>query len=523
MRQSDPLDADIPESQVTLGDLLQPVLRHRGYVLLATLLATLIAVLVAGALYMRQGHTRNASMVVRLVFPGAAFGAYPNGQPFVPADMISGDAVEAVATKNHLASYCPVDAFRSGLVVVSSPAELTALNSMFESRAADPRLSAADRQQVADEYSSRRATLPTTYDVRYVEPSACAGIPDAVLAKALPEIVEAWAARIQQVDGVTRFDAAVLTPAVFDDDGVAATDLLVRAELLHARLVRVTANIRALEALPGAGQVGATKGRVTLAEVRGHLEDLMRTRLDPLIAEIGRNPQSHAWLRQTLETETTEATAAEKRSETYYTALREYSRGTLATVPTGARTPTGAVAPPTKPAPSVASGAATSAAVQVDRTLVDRIVDLSAASTAFRQELTREAVGASLEAVERRAAVARYQALLAGPSRDSAGHLAPPAIASALADIGAAAKKDTANFNEIYAELARVALQVGSNLYRIEVPLQISVVRTMSTARLVEAVVGVTVATPIVLALILLFLSHGREIITASQAAALRK
>jgi hypothetical protein len=508
MPHLDPLDADIAESQVTLGDLLQPALRHRSHVLLITIVVTTIAALAAGAMYVRQARTRTATLSFRLLFPGAAYGTYPNGQPFIPTDIIGADVVDPVSDQNNIAHVCSPDAFRSGLVVLARSAELTALDAAFESRVADPRLTAADRQRVTDEYASRRTTTPTAYDLNYVDPPACVDLPDVVLTKALPGILETWAARTQQVSGVTRFDTPVLTPAVFDDDGTAGSDPLIRADLLRTRVARVVANIRIIEALPGAAQSRASESHLTLAEVRGRLEDLMKTRLDPLIAGVGRNPQSRAWIEQALDTAKAEATATDRRAEIYYTALDEYARSPMPMPPIATLTPKRADGVP---------------ATDVERALVDRIVSLSAASTEFRKELTRQAVNASLEAVERHAAVTRYQTLLAGPSGGSAGQLAPEATITLLADILAAAKRETTHFNEIYAELSRVALRVGGNLYRIEQPLEVGTARAVTVGRLLEGVVGVMVVTPIVLALGLLFYSHGRHVLGAARSATLRK
>ena len=366
-------------------------------------------------------------------------------------------------------------------------------------------------------YTSRRAAIPAAFDLRYVDPSACVRIPDGVLANALTRILETWAGKTQQVDGVARFDTAVLTPAVFDDDSAAGAMPFVRADLLRTRLTRVIANIRAIEALPGAGQIRGGDPRVTLAEVRGRLEDLVRTRLDPFIADLSRDPQSHGWLAQALVTARTEAAATERRAEVYYTALDEYSRGGAATPPS----PTGSVPP--QPKPRTEHADALSAAEQVDRTLVDRIVELSAASTVFRQEQTRQAVAASLDAVDRRAAVARYEALLAGPSGGSAIHLPSSETDKVLKEILSAAKRETAQFNQIYVELSRVSLRAGANLYRIERPLEIEPVRALSVGRLVNAVIAVAIVTPIVLALMLLFFSHGRQIVASTRSGPLRK
>jgi hypothetical protein len=519
-------DDDVAEVEITLGDLLQPVLKYRAYILFATVLITAVAALAAGILYARQGATRGAVLSFRVIFPGAAFGLYPNGQPFAPSDVVTSEIVEAVVARNRIETYCSTDAFRSGLVVVESSPELAFLNAAFEAHLADPRLTALERQQFADEYASRRASTPTQFDLRYLDPAACARIPDAVLVKALPDVVETWAAKTEDVAGALRFDTPVLTPAVLDDQTLNA-DLIVRADLLRTGLGRVIANIQQTELLPGAGQFRGSDAHVSLSEVRAGLEDLRQARLDPLIAEIGRGPEGRLWMEQTLKSARAEETAAQRRADVYYAALREYSRGV---VPSAPDTKVVAKAAPTLDAvplastvkPDAAKGLTTPTA-QVDRTLVERIVELSAPSVAFRQDLTRKAIDASVEAVNRGALVAHYESLLAAPGRAGDGPVTSAASAAALGDIRSAAKALTARYNDIYTEFARVSLREGAALYRVEGPVTITPVQTLTVRHLAAVVVGTMVATPIVLALGLLFRFHASGWVSTWRRASLRK
>jgi hypothetical protein len=520
MTQPDKLDADVAHREVTLGDLLHPILKHRRAVLLVTLVATILATLAAGFVYVRQGMTQSAALGFRATFPDAVFGIYPNGQPFVPSDVVSREVVEAVAKTNHVDSYCSVDAFRSGLVVLESSAELETLNAAFESHLTDPRLTSVERQRVADEYASRRASMPTQFEMRYLQPPSCPSLPDAVLTKTLPDILQTWARETQQLVGVMRFDLPVLTPALFDEGEAAGTDLLVRADLLRTALTRVIANIHDVELLPGAGQVRGGDAQVSLPEVRARLEDLMQARLDPLFAEIGHSPQARAWMEQALQAAKAEAEAAQKRAAIYYTALHEYTRGVPAS-------PTDPLAKPLvppeaamTPAPGTSS-ATPSPAAQVDSALVDRIVELSAASMAFRQELTRQAIASSVEATNRGLVVDHYARLVAAPG--SGGTLTPPAINTALAAIRAAAKEATGRFNDIYAELSRISLREGASLYRIEQPVEVGAVGGESARHLAALIVSVLFGTPLVLALVLLLQFHATGWVGDWRRSSLRK
>ena len=527
MTTPDTRDDDAADVEITLGDLLEPVLKYRGYILLATMVVTALAALAAGLLYARQTATRSGVLGFRVIFPGAAYGIYPNGQPFAPTDVVAGEVVDAVAATNGIEAYCARDVFRSGFVVVESSPDLEFLNATFEARMADPKLTPLERQRLADEYASRRASTPTQFDLRYLDPAACARIPEAVLVKALPDVVETWATKTEQIAGTMRFDTPVLTPAVFDEDRASTADLVIRADLLRTGLGRVIANIQQIELLPGAGQVRGSETHVSFAEVRARLEDLRQARLDPLIAAIGRGPEGRVWLEQTLRSAKADELAAQHRADIYYAALREYSR---VVVPTSPDTQVVAKAAPSLDAIPLASTVKEDAAkglttptAQVDRTLVQRIVELSAPNVAFRQDLTLKAIEASVEAVNRGAVVAHYEALLALSNSSGAAPLTPDATAAALGEIRSAARDTTARYNEIYTEFSRVSLREGAALYRVERPVEVTSIQPLTARHLTALVAGTMVATPIVLALGLLFRFHASGWVGAWRRGSLRK
>jgi hypothetical protein len=153
---------------------------------------------------------------------------------------------------------------------------------------------------------------------------------------------------------------------------------------------------------------------------------------------------------------------------------------------------------------------------QIDRTFIEGIVALSATNTAFRQEITRDVIAASVEAVSRAAVVEHYRNLLAA-MKDTSGDSLPADEANRrLAVITTEARETTQLFNEIYDEFSRVAYRVGSALYRVEQPAQVTALRAFGLRSYAFLVLGIFLATPVVLAMASLVLFHLRRYVKSA-------
>jgi len=407
-----------------------------------------------------------------------------------------------------------VDVFQAGLSVQESSAGLQMLSSEYQARLSDARLTAVDRQRLQDEFAARRTALPREYRLTFIRPVECASLPQPMVLKAMSDVLEVWAVDSQERRGVLKMRVAVLSPEVFTIPDAANTALLVRSDLVRAAMVRVIQNIREVETLPGSELVRAGKVRVTFAETRLRLEDLMQARLDPLIGMAGRGfgRESVRWVTQALETASTQLRAAETRTEAYRQALREYSG--VSTTPT-ATSNTGN----TGTERSQSSSDVQALTPQIDRTFIEGIVALSATNTAFRQEITRDVIEASVEAVSRASVVEHYRNLLEAMKDVSGDSLTADEVGRRLTVITAEAKETTQLFNDIHDEFSRVAYRVGSALYRVEQPAQVTALRAFGLRSYAFLVFGVLLAAPVILALACLVLLHLRRYVTSAMPA----
>jgi hypothetical protein len=504
-------DKSEKDHEISLGDLFRPVIQYRRQIFRGTIIATLLALLLGGVYFIRQPTTRSAWVQFRPMFDGADRDQYPNGLPFSPTDVVNPSIVSQVVAINRLHEYCPLEMFRRGLVVQESSPGLQFLNLEYQARLSDTRLTAVERQRFQEEYTSRRTSLESEYQLMFVQPRDCARIPEPIVAKALTEILETWASESQEKRGVLKLRAAMLTPAIFDNSGEIDENLLVRADLLRTGIARVIANIIEVEALPGSELIRGSEKSISLREVRADLEDLLQARLDPLVGQAARGlgRESVRWIEQALQTATVRLQAAEHRADVYRTALREYSGVTTTPLPTGGGSGD-------RPQSSSDVQALTP---QIDRTFLDRIVELSAVNTTFRQEITRQSIEASVEAVDRGALVEQYRQLLSSVTRNGAEPIAAESVNRTLAQIGHRAKEATRRFNDIYHEFSRVSLRAGPAMYRIDGPMEVSAIRAFGMRNFGLLFLGVLVAAPLVLAAVFLVQYHLRRLVSSTPAA----
>jgi hypothetical protein len=495
--------------EVVVSDLVRPIVIHRKLIGRAALVIVLVALLAGGLYFLLQPSIRSGRLEFRPLFQGVESGKYPNGLPFATSDIVNQSVVDVVFARNEVGQYCTADQFHSGFVVQQSSPELQFLNLEYQARLSDTRLTTVERQRLQDEYANRRLSIPIQYQLSFIQPSECARIPQAVVSKALGEVLETWATEAQDKRGVMKVRVPVLTPRLFDQPAAAGESLLVRADLLRTAVARVIRNIQEVEKLPGAELVKASEQEISLPEVRAELEDLIQARLDPLVAQAGGGlgRQASQWVEHAIETSTIRLHAAEQRAEAYRIALRDYSGISTSITPTG-----GSI-------PERQEGGSDVQALtpQIDRTFVDRILDLSALNTTFRQEITRNAIEAAEDVVERRALVDQYKALLASLTRNSGDQMTGAVVAGALDHITTQAKEATSRFNEIYAEFSRVSLRAGPAMYRMEQPVEFSSIRAFTFRDYASVVLGALVISPVVLSLFVLLQYHLRRLVGSTR------
>jgi hypothetical protein len=467
---------------------LKPLVAYRKVIAAGTLTLTAAAFLLGLYWYLTQPVSWMAYVGFAPAFAEAAEGKYPNDLPFAATDVVDKSVISEVFEKNRIDAYCGRDAFTSGFVVDMSSPALDFLEAEYSARLADKGLTAVDRDRLAAEFNAKRTALPLQYQLTWLRSEACSKVPAAVATKVLTEVLSGWADTSETKRGVLKLQTYVLTPNVFDAGGVAEGSVLIRADQLRTQIRRVINNITEVQLHPGADLVHVGDKQVSLMEVRSRLEDLVMVQVDPLVGIAGRGtPSDIHWVEYGLAQAQDRLKASEDLANSIQAALLVYSGGTVAPSTSGA-----AAERNRNPAD------VQSLAPQIDRTFIDRILEMSKANTDFRQELTRKMVQARQAAIREATDVQHYERL----SRQvkSGASPAPAAeIEKKLKAIEAEARLQVKQFDELYDEFSRVSLWPAASMYRIERPTATASVRSYSLRS-----VGVLVMSTFFLSLVLL-------------------
>jgi len=467
-----------------LGIDIVGMIRKYGRAVGASALLAALAVGAGGLAHYLWGQPvrRTSVLEFRPTFSRVAQGEYPNGLPFASSDVAAGPVVDLVFDSNNIQEYCAREVFGSGFFVEQRSDQSAFLDAEYQSRLSDARITPVERQRLQAEYEAKRAALPVQFRLVFVKPRPCATIPQVVVTKAMTDVLTTWASESEMKRGVLNHQVEVLTPAMLDVGlGVEGSRLL-RADLLRTGLIRIVQNVENVEGLPGAKLIRSGPERLTFQEVANKLTDLVRSRLEPLVVSAGQSMvrESLTWVTETVASAERAQRAAEGRANAYQGALQEYS-GVAQTAQANRVS---------AQSPGAGPSDVQTLSTQIDRTFIDRIVEMSEANTAFRQKLTGDMVTAKVAAVAAQERASYYRRLLEG-LRESRGDQMPPAdVDKRLADIVDQGKALTQQFNDLYDEFSRVSLRAAAAMYQTEKPVTTEVYREFTPRELLMLVVG---------------------------------
>ena len=362
---------------------------------------------------------RLGSIQFRLLFPGAEKGQYPNGTLFSASEIVAGPVLTEVFKANDLQRFGRYEDFKDSVFVLQSNLDLELLAYEFRARLADTKLGPVDRGRIEEEFRKRRdALVDPVYTVSMRRSERLKTLPRDMMNKLLLDILATWAKQADERKGATKYSVDVLSPSILPRSVLEQEDYLVAIDIMRAKTSRVLATIQEIDKLPGAKTIRAGANRVTLAEVRAALEDVVRFKLEPLLGLIrseGVTKNSRALLlyatNQLFQLRQEQQESATK-VQALQASVREFS--------TEAGTPRGE---PGATAGGSAGGSVGGAVTpQIDQSFLDRIMGLSTAKEEFeyRREITDRVIAES-EKMASRAREAAYYEDLAKELRASSG------------------------------------------------------------------------------------------------------
>jgi hypothetical protein len=488
---------------ISLSHLMQVFKRYAG-VILISLAAVGIAYLIISATILllapRQGMT---SMPFRLEFVGADSGSYPNGLKFSVADITATPVLLHVFNSNELGRFATFDEFAASLFVLESNSVLDQLSMEYQAKLADPKLSSVDRQRLEQEFKTKSASLSKSdYTVQFTKTEATKDIPIVLIPKILDDTLRTWARRAAIEKKVLDYRVSPLTANILSDVRVENGQYLVPLLLLRRRVDDVMQNVSKMFQMPGSELIRTQKERKSLEEIQLTLDELVRFRLEPMIATaragglLGSSSDALRVLRAQLSYDERALAAARGREAALRSALATYESN---------QAPAPGV-PTTTPTMGPEGSNRETVMPQLSDTFLDRIVELAdrSADRNYRQRLTDEIKQASLSVVPLQAAVQYDRELIASFSNPPGGNQAGVDLEGPWKSILADVHEAIQQVNEIHISGSR-QLYPESELYRSLGPPVTRTHRVVSTARIaLGGVLAFLIAIPLIIGIVLI-------------------
>lgn len=165
-------------------------------------------------------------------FDGAEEKRYPNGIPFSPQDVLAAPVLDAVYASMNLQSKVGPTDFRGIFTIVQGGTEMRLLQSEFEQKLANSKLTAAERTPLEAQYRAALAALKSGSYLLTGDFSKT-NLSDLEIERILTAIPQAWADFSQKSRGIAMYDISV--PTMTEADKLTSnSDYLIAAEALRS-------------------------------------------------------------------------------------------------------------------------------------------------------------------------------------------------------------------------------------------------------------------------------------------------
>ena len=266
------------EAGISIADIID-FLRARFVQLCA--IAVITGMISLGTGYfvrMAAGTTKLATYEFAFSFDGASENKYPNGIPFSPQDVLAAPVLDAVYVNMHLQGKIEPGDFRTAFTIAQGGTELRVLQSDFEQKLANTKLTAAERVPLETQYRAALAALRTGTFVLAGD-FTNSNLSDLEIERVMSAVPMAWADFAQKIRGVAIYDISV--PTMTDADKLTNdSDYLIAAETLRSISRRTSACAEILMNKPGGKLVLDTTGKA-LEDLHAEVEASYRVDVLP--------------------------------------------------------------------------------------------------------------------------------------------------------------------------------------------------------------------------------------------------
>jgi hypothetical protein len=510
VQHSDRDDVDPVDAPLSVSHFIHVLRAYLPVIVIAMSSVIIGYALIAILLFITSPGQRTTAQPFRLEFQGASEGKLPNGIRFSPSEIVSTPVLLKVYQMDELSRFIKFGDFSRSVFVQESNFTYERLVADYQGRLNDPKLSPIDRERMEKEFDAKRQSISKDdYAVSYARRSGSGDIPESLVRKVLADILNSWSEIVINEQHALDYRVSVLSPQILDQSEVQNNDPIVAIEVLRSKIYQVVDNIEEINKLPAAELV-KTSDRMSLAETRIRLEDIVRFQLEPLVgvaraSGLVANPAvTIHFLENQLAYEQRRLKSATAAADAARDALAMYSNEPRTAAENGA----------TFPGQRSRGGMATEGETvmpQISETFLDRLIGLSkqAVDAQYRQKLIDEyhdALAATIpvqEAVTYQTEVLQQMkgTVATGPRSDRAA--VDHEIQAATAEV----RRLIGKVNEIYRLLSR-NLHPSTQLYSQTSPPITRIEHAQTLSRLALYGVALLLATfPIV---VLLCLLHNR-------------
>ena len=505
------LDREIvvdPEPPVSFSHFVHVLRSYKSLIALAMAGVAFAYLIFAVTMLLLGPSERITSQPFRLDFEGAGKGEYPNKTKFNVADIIGGPILTRVWQDNRLGDYIPFGDFSRAVFVLESNREYELLAAEYQAKLVDPKLSPVDRERLQREFELKAQSIAKNeYAINLDRQAGARMIPEPLARKVLLDALNDWADFAVNQQHVIAYQISVLSPEILSPSALEQGDVIAAIEVLRAKVSRVISNVQKIEDLPGATLARTPREQMSLEEVRIRLDEIMRFRLEPLLAAVlhSSNVGDHAaairFLESQLAYDQRQLESAQRLADSIRDSIAVYEQPT----------PTETAASTTNAKPTEPSKTGEAVTPQLSDTFLDRLVTMTgrAADAQYRQNLVDDYRRAVVETIPLKQAVAYDATALdqlrkpgAGPANLDAASVRAQ-IDQTRADVAVLINK----MNELFQIVSR-NMTPSTQLYTLTGPPVTRTVRSTSVTRLgLYGVLTLLIAFPVI---VILCLIHNR-------------
>jgi hypothetical protein len=403
---------EVTERPISISHFVHTLRAYAPVILISMGAVALLYVVIAVAVYVFSPTQRVTTQKFRLDFEGASEAHYPNGTKFSSSDITSTPILLKVYQDNHLDRFTKFVDFSRAVFVLEANPDYERLAADYQSRLADPRISAVDRERIQREWQAKAASLTKNdLSLNWLRTPDTAAVPESVVRKVLLDIMSGWAHYAANEQHVLKYRISVFSPQMVGT-GDGDSEPVIAIQVLRSKIYKILRNIDDLRQVPGSELVHSGGG-TSLEEIRLRLEEIVRFRLEPLTGRVAtsglivnRNATTR-FLESQLAYDQRELKATRDYAESIRQSLTVYVLEARGYVPDNATSTTG-------PRDQTRPQRSDTVMPQISEGFLDRLMSITsqATDTAYRQKLVDDYRNAAQTVIPAEQAVSYDQEVL---------------------------------------------------------------------------------------------------------------